>query len=257
MENSSTVWKSKELAQLFLDDVRSAIPLAAEQIDVMMRIIRAFRRPVGSFLDLGCGDGILGREILKENPKARAVFVDFSETMIEAARKNLGKRHDARVIFSDFGKKGWIKDIREYAPFDVVVSGFAIHHHPDTRKKEIYREIYSLLAPGGVFLNMEHVSPVSPEIEKVLKEMFVDNLHLLKQRKGFTVSRAKVAKEYYDRPDKDANILTPAETQVRWLKQIGFESADCFFRIFELALFGGVKPQSKISSRRKITNVRR
>lgn len=252
MKNSYTVWKSKELAQLFLDDVRGAIPLAAEQIDVMMRIIRAFRRPVASFLDLGCGDGILGRAILEGNPKSRGVFVDLSETMIEAARKKLGKRRGARVILSDFGKKDWIKDISEYAPFDVVVSGFAIHHQPDTRKKGIYREIYSLLAPGGVFLNMEHVSPVSPEIEKVLKEMFIDNLHLLKQSKGFAVSRAKVSKEYYDRPDKDANLLTSVETQVRWLKQIGFESADCFFRIFELALFGGVKPQSKTSSAGKL-----
>ena len=51
-----------------------------------------------------------------------------------------------------------------------------------------------------------------------------------------------IESDYYDRPDKEANILLDVETQVGWLKEIGFDHADTYFKVFELALFGGRKP---------------
>jgi len=44
------------------------------------------------------------------------------------------------------------------------------------------------------------------------------------------------------RPDKAANILAPVETQCRWLRRIGFVEVDCYFKHFELAVFGGRRP---------------
>jgi len=41
------------------------------------------------------------------------------------------------------------------------------------------------------------------------------------------------------RPDKDANILLSVDTQCKWLREIGYEDVDCYFRIYELAVFGG------------------
>jgi hypothetical protein len=46
----------------------------------------------------------------------------------------------------------------------------------------------------------------------------------------------------YHRPDKTENILTPVELQCQWLGEIGFQGVDCFFKRFQLALFGGKKP---------------
>jgi len=45
-----------------------------------------------------------------------------------------------------------------------------------------------------------------------------------------------------DRPDKSANILAPVETQYRWLRRIGFVEVDCYFKHFELAVFGERRP---------------
>jgi hypothetical protein len=50
------------------------------------------------------------------------------------------------------------------------------------------------------------------------------------------------AEQWYHRPDKSENILAPVEAQCTWLSEIGFVEVDCFFRILELALFGGQKP---------------
>jgi len=53
-------WKTKELSQLYLTGVRGAIPLAKTQMEIITRLISAWRPDLHSFLDLGCGDGILG-----------------------------------------------------------------------------------------------------------------------------------------------------------------------------------------------------
>ena len=50
---NDTVWQKKELAQTYLTGVRGAIPLAQEQIEVMLCLIRAAGTGVSRFLDLG------------------------------------------------------------------------------------------------------------------------------------------------------------------------------------------------------------
>ena len=45
-----------------------------------------------------------------------------------------------------------------------------------------------------------------------------------------------------NRPDKAANILVICRTQCDWLREIGYEEVDCYFRIYELAVFGGRRP---------------
>ena len=90
------VWKLPAIVNRFLS-YRAAIPMAHEQISVMMSILRSREEPVESFLDLGCGDGILGAAILGEYPSARGVLVDFSEPMLEQAREQLKEYADQLV----------------------------------------------------------------------------------------------------------------------------------------------------------------
>lgn len=53
--------------------------------------------------------------------------------------------------------------------------------------------------------------------------------------------KQEVAEEYYNRPDKEDNILERVDTQVKWLNETGFKHSDCFFKWMELAVYGGVK----------------
>ncbi len=87
VERTDKVWKSSSLAATYLEGVRGAIPLAQEQIDVMLRLLRACERPIAGFLDLGCGDGVLSAAILPEFPHAKGTLVDFSDPMLAAAGK--------------------------------------------------------------------------------------------------------------------------------------------------------------------------
>jgi len=243
MNNNYQIWTTAELSEKYLSGVRSAIPLANEQISIMLRIIQMARPKINNFLDLGCGDGILGQAILNQYPHSQGVFLDFSETMIEAAKSKFANNNPGNLEFinQDYGLPEWVNKIHGKAPFDLVVSGFSIHHQPDIRKKEIYQEIYQLLKPGGLFLNLEHVASPSKLIEQLFDELFIDSLYAFHQSKATDKSREEINQEYYNRPDKTANILAPVEIQCNWLRKIGFIHVDCFMKLFEIALFGGIK----------------
>jgi SAM-dependent methyltransferase len=242
MDNQLHTWQRQDLAKLFLEDVRGGIPLAAEQIDVLLRIVRHAIPGVRRLLDLGCGDGILGRSVIAEFPHANGVFLDFSEHMIEAAKKKVDVRR-ATFVVQDLGVKTWVQSVSNHAPFDLVLSGLAIHHLPDERKKELYQEIFDLLKPGGLFLNLEHVSPQSAWAKQAFDDLFVDSLWSHHKKLGGTKTRDAIAKEWYHRPDKTENTLASVEVQCQWLQEIGFGDVDCFFKLFQLALFGGQKPR--------------
>jgi SAM-dependent methyltransferase len=192
-------------------------------------------------LDIGCGDGILGRAVLAEHPEVNGVFLDFSEHMIEAAKQKAGNRRTVFVV-QDLAANDWTQSVNDHAPFDLVLSGLAIHHLADERKRQLYREIFDLLKPGGLFLNLEHVAPHSDWAKQAFDDLFIDSLWSHHRKQGGTKSRDDIAKEWYHRPDKSENILATVEDQCRWLQEIGYVDVDCFFKIFDLALFGGRKP---------------
>jgi tRNA (cmo5U34)-methyltransferase len=138
----------------------------------------------------------------------------------------------------DYGLASWTQPVEPWRPYDAIVSGYSIHHQPDTRKREIYGEIFRLLRPGGVFINVEHVSSASQWIATVNDDLFIDHLHAGRK----DMRRSEVAQKYYYRPDKAANILAPVELQCQWLRETGFADVDCYLKVFELAVFGGRRP---------------
>ena len=237
------VWKLPAIVNRFLS-YRAAIPLAQEQIGVMMSILKSRGQPVEKFLDLGCGDGILGAAILGEYPSARGVFVDFSEPMLEQAREQL-KDYASQLVFENFnyGNPSWVNEIPADSPFDAIVSGYSIHHQPDDRKYSIYQEIFSLLKPDGWFINIEHVSSASQLNIDLFENHYVSARYAIEQHNGGTRTFDELAEEYKNRPDKAANILAHVELQCDWLREIGYEEVDCYFRIYELAVFAGRRPK--------------
>ncbi len=239
------VWKLPAVVNRFLSH-RAAIPLAQEQIGVMISILKSRAEPVENFLDLGCGDGILGAAVLGEYPSSRGVLADFSESMLEQAREQL-KEYASQLIFEnlDYGAPAWVERMQAYGPFDAIVSGYSIHHQPDARKREVYAEIFSLLKPGGWFVNIEHIAPAAQLATDLFDNHLVEGYYAIEQRNGGARTRAEMANVYLNRPDKDANKLLSVEVQCGWLRELGYQEVDCYFRIYELAVFAGHKPNRK------------
>jgi len=240
--SDARVWQSAPLAAKYVNEVRVALPLASEQIAMMGRLIGAFTADARSFLDLGCGSGILGASLLERFSDSRCVFADFSPPMLATAREALASfagRTD--FVEVDYGDRNWTSRVAGLGPFDAVVSGYSIHHQTDERKREIYAEIYSLLAPGGMFINVEHVKSATPALETEWNELLTDSLYASAIAGGKDTTREAVFAELVDRPDKDANILALVEDQCVWLRAIGYGNVDSYLKVMELAVFGGQK----------------
>ncbi len=234
------VWKQRDVAAAFLNERSLLIPDRQRQLEVILRVLRFARRPPRRVLDLGAGDGILLATVLEAFPEATGIAVDFSPLMLEQARARLAPFDPrAQTVEADLAAPAW-KDVVA-GPFDAVVSGFAIHHLTHERKRALYREIHDLLVEGGTFLNAEHVASPSPRIEQLFDDAMSEHLYRRRRERGEEVTLEQVHKEFLERPDRAANILAPVEEQCEWLRAIGFQDVDCFWKYFELAIFGGFR----------------
>jgi ubiquinone/menaquinone biosynthesis C-methylase UbiE len=244
MPHASSTGHHPDFVAKFLQNVRGTMPLTIEQIDMMLRLIAAARGDqISTFLDLGCGNGVLSAAILDEHPNARGILVDFSAAVLDAAHRQL-EPHARRIEFleADFQKNLWVRRVAPHAPLDVVVSGFAIHHLPDTRKRQIYAEIFELLGPEGIFINIEHVSSATRWTESLSDDYMIDLIFGEQIKSSPRKTRATVAREYYARAAEEGGVLAPLEVQCDWLREAGFENVECYLKVLELAVFGGQKP---------------
>lgn len=233
------IWQDPNLANCFLTGVRGGVPFAAEQINIALQVMDKACPQPEHVADLGCGDGILAHAVLNCYPQAKITALDFSEPMLDRARQRL-QQFSGQVTFvqADLYEPNWCQGLGD---FDVIISGYCIHHLPDERKRILYSEIYQLLKTGGCFLNIEHVSSSSPWVEELFNDLTIDSLYQWHQTQDEKLSREEVASRFVNRQDKMANILAPVEVQCEWLRSIGFQQVDCYFKVFELAVFGGVK----------------
>jgi tRNA (cmo5U34)-methyltransferase len=168
-------------------------------------------------LDLGTGDGRT-LALLKLNlPNVEGVALDFSDPMLTQAKKRFEKDPLVKMVKHDFSQP--LASLM-LGCFDAVVSSLAIHHLADDRKRQLYKEIFSLLNSGGVFCNLEHVSSSS-------------------QRAHLKFLEAVNQKPETEDP---SNKLLDVETQLGWLRQIGFVDVDCYWKWLEIALLVGFKP---------------
>jgi tRNA (cmo5U34)-methyltransferase len=204
-------WASADWALGYLSRV-DRIPHRTEGEAVLSELVPHTARRL---LDLGTGNGRLLALLKVDRPQAAAVALDFSPPMLEAVRKRF--EHDAlvEIVEHDFDTP-----LPPLGKFDAIVSSFAIHHIPDERKHALYQEVFEALEPGGIFCNLEHVSSPTDR----LHHQFLDAM-------GSTP-------ETEDR----SNILLDLETQLQWLREIGFVDVDCFWKWREFALFAGTKP---------------
>ena len=241
MTQNKSVWESEEVAKAFIENERGAIPGNDIQLAIILKAVQHWHDNPRTIMDLGCGNGIIGKYLLASYPESRGVFIDISDTMLESAGENLEKFPDSEIIKGDLSSAAWLEVIDKNKPVDLVISGFAIHHLTDQRKKELYMEIYEILSPGGIFLNLDHVESASTGVENLFEQYYIDHLHNFQQSYDPGVKRETVEKIYQERPDKDEDKPVMVDIQCDWLRDIGFKDVDCFFKLFVIALFGGRK----------------
>lgn len=210
---SAEEWTTAQHASGYLARA-DALPHRAEGEGVLLEQMPGGDRRV---LDLGTGDGRLLALLLADRPGIIGVGLDFSEPMLEAAQERFAGDERVELVKHDLAEP---LPGEALGPFDAIVSSFAIHHLEHERKRALYGEIFDLLEPGGVFANLEHVA--SP----------THRLHL-----AFLAAIGTKSGE-----EDASNRLLDVETQLGWLRELGFDDVDCYWKWLEMALLVGVKP---------------
>jgi SAM-dependent methyltransferase len=106
-------------------------------------------------LDVGAGYGLVSEQVIRIFPRARLTLQDYSTPMFEHARSRL-RLHDTQIsyVLSDLRDPGWAGKLP--APFDLVVSGLAIHNlREQSLMQSCYVGIYQLLRSTGIFLDYD------------------------------------------------------------------------------------------------------
>jgi tRNA (cmo5U34)-methyltransferase len=177
-------------------------------------LLECLPQKITRVLDLGSGDGRLLALVKLARPQASALALDFSTTMLDRLRRRFADDTQVEIVAHDLQDS-----LPALEGFDAVVSSFAIHHLTHERKRTLYEEVFSVLTPGGVFCNLEHVA--SPT--ESLHCDFLDAIHW---------------------PDEDpSNKLLDLFLQLAWLREIGYQNVDCLWKWRELALMVGTKSE--------------
>jgi ubiquinone/menaquinone biosynthesis C-methylase UbiE len=214
--SSVNLWNSADHAEEYLGRA-AGIPHRTEGEAALLELIPTTTRRI---LELGTGDGrllALVKSFLGANaaPQPESIALDFSPAMLEAARKRFADDSSVTVVRHNLDQA-----LPPLGHFDAVVSSFAIHHLIDERKRALYTEIFALLNPGGLFCNLEHVASPTPRLHEEMLQLL-----------GKT-----------QETDDPSNKLLDVETQLRWLREIGFTDVDCHWKWREFALLAGRKP---------------
>ncbi len=214
------LWTKADHALDYLERADSITHRSEGESSLLEFIPRATRR----ILDLGTGDGrllalVLREQEKREHPNPEAIAIDFSPAMIEAAGKRFAGNPSVVLVTHNLDQP-----LPDLGKFDAVISSFAIHHLVHERKRALYSEIYGLLNAGGVFCNLEHVASPTQQ----LHEEFLNGI-------GFTVET-----------EDPSNKLLDLETQLRWLREIGFIDVDCHWKWRELALLAGRRARTAL-----------
>ena len=177
-------------------------------------MLEALPERVERFLDLGTGDGRLLALVRGRHPDAEGLGLDSSEPMLAKAAERFDG--DSSVELREHDLRSPLMPT-ESGSLDAVVSALAIHHLEDARKRELFGEVHTLLAPGGVFANLDLVSSASPR----LHERF----------------RHEIGRTQDDPTDRLADL----SDQLGWLRETGFGEVDCHFKWLELTLVVAIK----------------
>lgn len=174
-------------------------------------------------LDAATGTGELALELQRQRPDARVVGLDFSEPMLELARRK-ADRQRARVewLHGDATQLPF-----EDASFDAVTIAYGLRNLPELPGG--LQELARVVRPGGRLVVLEFPPPPEGLLGRIFRFYFVNIL----PRIGGAVSGSSEAYEYlpasvlsFPRPDQLAALMQEAGLrQIRYRLQTAGISA--------------------------------
>lgn len=138
--------------------VRQTIPFYDTIHTQVIRLVKAAKPDVESWVDTGCGTGHLVQQALPVFPTARFILADPSEAMLEQSRTRLSGAPVGRVSLLLAGSGELGKHIAP-ASADVITAIQCHHYFHEPERLAALKTCYALLKPGGLLVVCENTAP--------------------------------------------------------------------------------------------------
>jgi tRNA (cmo5U34)-methyltransferase len=244
-------------SRAFVDDGAVFVPSRDEQLATLCALVPARPDEAFTVAELGAGAGVLARAVLDAFPRCRYVALDGSATMRAQLARTLAPHH-ARVEVRafDLAARDWRATLP--SPLRCVLASLVVHHLPAAGKRRLFADVARRLEPGGALLLADVVEPASPAAREAFARQWEDaarrqSLALTGGLEAFQRFRSggwnfyRGTPEPYDQPSR-------LDEQLRWLREAGFATVDCFWMRAGHAIFGGWRPPRagapRVTSRR-------
>ncbi len=160
---SATALRLNQLNRAFYDAHAEAFADSRPRLAPGVQRVLAGITPGAGLLELGCGDGKVGRWLRRNVAAVTYVGLDISEAMLERARRYTeeegggrsgeqggeGKAAGITFALADLAAPGWGR-VLPGARFDWVVAFAVLHHVPGFEARaQVLGEAAAGLAPGG------------------------------------------------------------------------------------------------------------
>lgn len=121
--------------------------------DVLGHVIS---RPDPLVVDLGVGPGSLASRVLDRLPEAQIVGADMDPLLLGLGEAAYGER-GLRLVHVDLREDDWLDRLRLDRAPDAFVSSTALHWLEREPLKRVVAGAAAALAPGGVFVDADHL----------------------------------------------------------------------------------------------------
>lgn len=181
----------------------------------------------GRVLDLGGGTGALASAIAERFPGAEVEIWDTDPEMLGVARERC-HQYGERIRYVQ-------RSFTETLPScDAVAACIALHHVKDLSvKAQIYRNSFSALRPGGIFVNADTAVCVTSALRDHAFRGWAKAMasHGISEKEAFAHFASWAKEDYYP----------PLITELRMLAEAGFSEPECFWRESAAVVFGAMK----------------
>jgi SAM-dependent methyltransferase len=114
-------------------------------------------RPDPLVLDLGCGPGSLAIRLLRRLPQATVIGIDADPLTLALGRAAWSDQAGLAFADADLRVPGWSSGLSLERQPDAAVSTTALHWLTGAALNDVFAEVATLLKPGGVLLNGDHL----------------------------------------------------------------------------------------------------
>ena len=205
-----------QLSSEYTELIAKCVPRYDEMLYNLFCYLPADFKPQ-RILDLGCGTGNLTALILAKFPDAEIYALDISPEILKQCQERFkGNTHITYV------EQGFEEISFEPNCFDLIVSSIAIHHVNDNAKVNLYRKVYEILKPGGIF---EFADQTYGATEKIYQT------HLERWKKAtFELGSTPENWDMWMEHQKQHDYHSPVLWHIKNLENSGFKNVDVLWK---------------------------